>query len=258
MKKDILNSFIDKYSLNGTIESVKWTVSSTDKTIKTSSMSDDRGVLSFVTLKDNAGLSDLEIGVNDTSKLKRMLTVLGDDVEITPNKITVETEDEDGNPKSVEKITSLTIVSGETDVQYCTADLSVIPTVPPLKKIPTFNLEIPLTKEFTTTFIKAKSALNDNDVLTLTTDKKGKIKMTLGYSNVNSNRINVEVKPTAGKDTLGKTMHFNAKYLKEIITSNSECDKAVWKVSDAGLANIEVSTDTFSGSYFLVEIKNVD
>lgn len=258
MKKATLNSFIDKYSLNGTIESVKWAVSAKDKNIKTSSMSDDRGVLSFVTLKDNAGLENLEIGVNDTSKLKKMLTVLGDDVEITPNKIKVETQDLDGNTESVEKITSMTVVSGETDVQYCTADLSVIPVVPPLKKLPNFNLEIPLTKEFTSTFIKAKNALSDNDVLTLTTDKKGKIKMTLGYSSVNSNRINVEIKPTAGKDKLGKTMHFNAKYLKEIITSNSECDNAVWKVSDAGLSNIEVDTDTFSGSYFLVEIKNID
>ena len=48
MKKQTLNSFIDKYSLNGTIESVKWVVDNNEKQIKTSSISDDKNVLSFV------------------------------------------------------------------------------------------------------------------------------------------------------------------------------------------------------------------
>jgi len=263
MKKDTLNTFIDKYSLNGTIESVKWTVSTKDKNIATSSMSDDRGVLSFVTIKDNAGLNDMEIGVNDTSKLKKMLTVLGDDVVITPNTVSVESEDSEGNPIKTDKVLSLTIVSGETEVQYCTADLSVIPPVPPLKKLPAFNLEIPLTKEFITTFIKAKSALNDDDNLTLSADKKGKIKMTLGYSTNNSNRINIEVKPNDGKNKLTKTLHFNAKFLKEILTSNSDCENAVWKISEAGsggLSHIEFSdpNSLFISNYYLVGINKID
>ena len=85
MKKTTLNTFIDKYSLNGTIESVKWIVDSKNKVITTSSISDDSGVLSFVNIKDNAGLDSIEIGVNDTAKLKKLLTVLGYDVEIVPN-----------------------------------------------------------------------------------------------------------------------------------------------------------------------------
>ena len=245
MKKTTLNTFIDKYSLNGTIESVKWVVDSKNKVITTSSISDDSGVLSFVSIKDNAGLDSIEIGVNDTAKLKKLLTVLGDDVEIVPNKTN-------------DKVTSLSIVCGATDVQYCTADLGVIPPVPPLKKLPPFNLEIPLTKEFVAIFIKAKSALNDIDVVTLSTDKKGKIKMTIGYSNVNSNRINLDIKPVDGKDKLGKTLHFNAKYLKEILTSNSDCENAVLKVSDVGLAHVEFNNDMFTSNYYLVEIKNID
>lgn len=244
MKKETINSFIDKYSLNGTIESVKWTVSKKDNNIKTSSLSDDRNVLSFVTIKDNAKLEDMEIGINDTSKLKKMLSVLSEEVEITPNK-------------NNDRITSLILSSDKTEVQYVTSDLSVIPSVPPLKKLPAFNLEIPLTKEFISTFVKAKSALNDVDVLTLT-DKKGKIKMIIGYSSVNSNRINIDINPTEGKDKLGKTIHFSAKFLKEILTSNSDCENAVLKVSDAGLAHVEFDTETFNCNYYLPEIKNID
>jgi hypothetical protein len=245
MKKQVLNTFIDKYSLNGTIESVKWVVDNKNKQIKTSSISDDKNVVSYVSIKDDAGLSEAEIGINDTAKLKKLLGVLTDDVNITFNK-------------RDEKIVSLSLNSEGTDVQYVTADLSVIPKVPDLKKLPPFNLEIPLTKEFVTTFVKAKSALSDVDTMTFTKDKKDKIKLTIGYSSVNSNRINIDVKPVEGKDSLGKTIHFSAKYLKEILTSNSDCENAVLKISDAGIAHVEFNNELFNSSYYLIDIKSVD
>lgn len=245
MKKQTLNSFIDKYSLNGTIESVKWVVDTNEKQIKTSSISDDKNVLSFVVIKDDASLENAELGVNDTSKLKKLLNVLGDEINISFNK-------------RDEKIVSLSLSTETTDVQYVTADLSVIANVPALKKLPPFNLEIPLTKEFVSTFVKAKSALSDVDTLTFIKDKKDKIKLVIGYSNINSNRINIDVKPTEGKDSLGKTLHFSAKYLKEILTSNGDCENAVLKISDAGLAHVEFNNDIFNSNYYLVEIKNID
>ncbi len=245
MKKQVLNTFIDKYSLNGTIESVKWVVDNKNKQIKTSSISDDKNVVSYVSIKDDAGLSEAEIGINDTAKLKKLLGVLTDDVNITFNK-------------RDEKIVSLSLNSESTDVQYVTADLSVIPKVPDLKKLPPFNLEIPLTKEFVTTFVKAKSALSDVDTMTFTKDKKDKIKLTIGYSSVNSNRINIDVKPSEGKDSLGKTIHYSAKYLKEILTSNSDCENAVLKISDHGILHVEFNNDLFNSSYYLIEIKSVD
>jgi hypothetical protein len=245
MKKQVLNTFIDKYSLNGSIESVKWVVDNKNKQIKTSSISDDKNALSYVIIKDDAGLVDSEFGINDTTKLKKLLNVLTEEVVIAFNK-------------REEKIVSLSLNSEGTDVQYVTADLSVIPKVPDLKKLPPFNLEIPLTKEFVTTFVKAKSALSDVDTMTFSKDKKDKIKLTIGYSNVNSNRINIDVKPSEGKDSLGKTIHFSAKYLKEILTSNGDCENAVLKISDHGILHVEFNNDLFNSSYYLIEIKSVD
>jgi hypothetical protein len=245
MKKQTINTFIDKYSLNGTIESVKWVIDSANKQIKTASISDDKNVLSFVLIKDSAGLNDAEIGINDTAKLKKLLSVLNDEVNISFNT-------------REDKIVSISLTGESTDVQYVTADLSVIPKVPELKKLPPFNLEIPLTKEFVTTFVKAKNALSDVDTLTFTKDKKDKLKLVIGFSSVNSNRISIDFKPTEGKDTLGKTIHFSAKYLKEILTSNNDCENAVLKISDAGIAHVEFNNDVFNSSYYLVEIKNVD
>jgi hypothetical protein len=245
MKKQVLNTFIDKYSLNGTTESVKWIVDNTTNQIKTCSISDDKNALSYVVIKDAVGLTDSEFGINDTTKLKKLLNVLSEDVNIAFNK-------------REDKIVSLSLNSEGTDVQYVTADLSVIPKVPELKKLPPFNLEIPLTKEFVTTFVKAKSALSDVDTMTFNKDKKDKIKLTIGYSNVNSNRINIDLKPVEGKDTLGKTIHFSAKYLKEILTSNSDCENAVLKISDSGILHVEFNNDLFNSNYYLIEIKSVD
>ena len=109
-----------------------------------------------------------------------------------------------------------------------------------------------------TTFVKAKSALSDVDTMTFNKDKKDKIKLTIGYSNVNSNRINIDLKPVEGKDTLGKTIHFSAKYLKEILTSNSDCENAVLKISDSGILHVEFNNDLFNSNYYLIEIKSVD
>lgn len=245
MKKQVINTFIDKYSLNGSIESVKWIVDTANKQIKTSSISDDKNALSYVVIKEDAGLTDSEFGINDTTKLKKLLNVLSEDVNISFNK-------------RDEKIVSLSLNSETTEVQYVTADLNVIPKVPDLKKLPPFNLEIPLTKEFVTTFVKAKSALSDVDTMTFSKDKKDKIKLTIGYSNVNSNRINIDVNPIEGKNSLGKTIHFSAKYLKEILTSNADCENAVLKISDHGIMHVEFNNDLFNSNYYLIEIKSVD
>jgi hypothetical protein len=245
MKKVTLTSFINKYSLNGNIESVKWDIA--DNKISTSSISDDKNVLSFVEIKDSGGLDTSELGVNDTSKLQKLIGVLGDDVEISFNK-------------HKDRIVSINLSSEDTNVQYVTADLSVIPSVPALKKLPPFNFEIKLTKEFVSKFVKAKTALNDIDTFTLIKNKKGKgkVKLVIGYSTVNSNRISLDVTPEEGKDTLSENIHFSAKFLKEILTSNSECENAVLKVSDSGLAHVEFDDENFNSNYYLVAIKNID
>ena len=73
--------------------------------------------------------TDATFGVYDTTKLTKMLSVLGDDIEFSINDI-------DG--KSV----SLKFKDGSTSVNYMLADLSVIPNVPDLKQLPDFDTEI--------------------------------------------------------------------------------------------------------------------
>ena len=237
MEKQSLNGFVSKYNLAGLVESVKW--ESKDGSLTTSFISDDKSVLGNVTMKDFDN-SDASFGVYDTSKLTKMLSVLGNDVDFSMNDI-------DGKP------VSLKFKDGSTNVNYMLADLSVIPNVPDLKQLPPFNVEIKLDSNFISKFIKAKGALADENNFTFTCkDKKGTI--VLGYSNINTNRINIDVDCTCEGDV--KPISFSATYLKEILVANKEATDATLKISSQGLAHISFSIDNYESNYYLVEIQS--
>lgn len=245
MTKEKLKTFINKYYLGGTVESVKWIVNTDQKQLVTNAITEDKNVLLKATLSNFNDMADGELGINDTSKLVKLISVLKDDIKTEYNK-------------SGEKISSVVFSDDSTDVQYVTADLTVIPTAPPLKKIPPFNVEIPLDADFISKFVSAKSALADVDTFTLLMNKKGKLEIVIGYSSINSNRIKLSVNPTEGKDTVSKNINFNANHFKEILVANKDCTNAFLKVSDAGLANVEFICDDIKSEYYLVEVKSVD
>jgi uncharacterized protein YeeX (DUF496 family) len=245
MTKETLKTFINKYYLGGTVESVKWIANTSNKQLVTNAITEDKNVLLKVTLNNFSELADGELGINDTSKLVKLLTVLTDEIKTEYNK-------------SGEKISSIVFSDANTDVQYVTADLSVIPVAPPLKKVPPFTVEIPLDTDFISKFVTSKNALSDVFTFTLTMNKKSKLEMIIGYSSMNSNRIKLAVNAVDGKDTITKNISFNANHFKEILVANKDCTNAHLKVSEAGLASVEFVCGDITAEYYLVEVKSVD
>jgi hypothetical protein len=235
MEKQSLNRFVSKYNLAGLVESVKW--ESKDGSLNTSFISDDKSVLGSVSMKE-FDTSDATFGVYDTSKLTKMLSVLGDDVEFSISDI-------DGKP------VSLKFKDGSTNINYMLADLSVIPNVPDLKQLPPFNVEIKLDSNFISKFIKAKGALADENNFTFTC-KNGKGQIVLGHSNINTNRINIDVDCVCEGDV--EPISFSATYLKEILVANKEATDATLKISSQGLSHIHFEIDNYESNYYLVEI----
>ena len=237
MEKQTLNRFVSKYNLAGLVESVKW--ESKEGSLTTSFISDDKSVLGSVSMTDFDSISS-DFGVYDTTKLTKMLSVLGDDVDFS-------IQDIEGKP------VSLKFKDGSTSLNYMLADLSVIPNVPDLKQLPPFNVEIKLDANFISKFIKAKGALADENNFTFTCkDNKGTI--VLGYSNINTNRINIDVDCTCESDV--DPISFSATYLKEILVANKEATDATLKISSQGLAHISFSIDNYESNYYLVEIQS--
>ncbi len=239
MEKQSLNRFVSKYNLAGLVESVKW--ESKDGSLTTSFISDDKSVLGSVTMKDFDS-TDATFGVYDTTKLTKMLSVLGDDIEFSINDI-------DG--KSV----SLKFKDGSTSVNYMLADLSVIPNVPDLKQLPDFDTEIKLDSNFISKFIKAKGALADENNFTFTCNGNNSGQIILGYSNINTNRIKIDVDCTCKKDKVDP-ISFSANFLKEILVANKEATDATLKISSQGLAHISFEVDNYESNYYLVEIQS--
>ena len=184
MEKQSLNRFRIEVQSCGLVESVKW--ESKDGSLTTSFISDDKSVLGSVSMKDFDS-TDATFGVYDTTKLTKMLSVLGDDIEFSINDI-------DG--KSV----SLKFKDGSTSVNYMLADLSVIPNVPDLKQLPDFDTEIKLDSNFISKFIKAQKGIADENNFTFTCKGEKNGQIILGYSNINTNRIKIDVDCTCKKD----------------------------------------------------------
>lgn len=236
MEKQKLNRFVQKYNLAGLVESVKW--ESTAGSLTTSFISDDKSVLGSVSMKDFDS-SDATFGVYDTTKLTKMLSTLDDDIEFS-------IQDIEG------KAVSLKFKDGSTSVNYMLADLSVIPNVPNLKQLPPFDVKIKLDSNFISKFIRSKAALSDENNFTFVS-KGGKSQIVLGHSNINTNRISIDVDAEVGGDV--KPISFSATYLKEILVANKEASDATLNISTQGLSHIHFEIDQYTSDYYLVEIQ---
>jgi hypothetical protein len=182
------------------------------------------------------------LGVYNTDLLVKLLSVLGHEINFNVNL-------------SGDKAYSLTLDDNSSTVNYMLADMAVIPPAPDLKQLPNFELTIKITKEFIDKFIKAKSALPEIEHFTIAKNPKtDKYQIVLGYSNLNSNRISIDIEYEMTGDI--DPISFSAKYFREILASNKDLNGATLMVSSEGLAKAEFEIDGFESKYYLVKLEN--
>ena len=240
MQKTKLNKFIQKYNLGGNVNSVKWT-SSTNQ-LKTSFVTPDKSLLGTVKV-DKLSFEDADLGVYQTDQLQKLLSVLGDDVNLTLTK-------------AGDKAVSLNVKNGSVSVDYVLSDLSVIPDPPALKRLPDFQTKVKLDSKFIDTFIKGKSALADVDMFTFVNDKSGDLNAVIGYSSTNTNRVTIPVETET--NGLTDAVTFNANLFKEMLIANKECKSAVLEVSNEGLSKVNFKVDDYDSTYYIVAMQDVD
>ena len=233
MNKITLDTFIQKYNLGGNVNSVKWI--SDGSTLSTKFISGDKSLLGHVELNKQT-LPVFEVGVYDTAQLAKMLGTLSDSIEFEVNEV-------DNTP------TNFHLYDKVLSVDYVLAALGVIPDVPDLKTLPEFDTLVNLDSQFINSFIKSKSALSDVEHFTVQPSDGG-VEFTIGYSDMNSNRISL--KAQSGAVTITDPITFNANLFKEVLSSNKECSKAELQISKQGLAHVEFKVDDFVAKYWLV------
>ena len=245
MEKKQIETFIKKYSLGGAIDGVYW--QNQNNNMITTAMTSDRKLFAQVELAGGASFfSGVDIGIQDTPKLKRMLSPLADNITLTL--------DVDENDST--RVRQMFIDDGRNMSTYTTAQKDTIDSIPKMKNIPTFEIEVILTPEFIDSYNKAVAAINDPDTLyTLIMSKqKQKMEMVFGYKKSMSDRIALGTTCTAGKDVVKNLVSFNAKHLKEALAANSEVENPILYVSENGLANIVFDKDGYKSIYYQIKI----
>ena len=238
MDKTILNKFISKYFLNGNVESVIW---KSNGSLSVKFVDDTKSLVGEVSCKE-ANFPEAEFGINQTSKLKSLLSVLGD-------KVDVNIESKDG------KSALMAIFDDNVNINYVLADPTIIPKVPNLKAMPSWDLTLNLDTKFMDNFIKASAALSDVKEFAVITNKK-KVKFVIGHSNVKTTNIVVNVDAEEFKDM--SVVYFSTIHLREILSANKEAKTATMEVSEKGLAYLSFDVDGFKTSYFMVSRQDIN
>jgi DNA polymerase III sliding clamp (beta) subunit (PCNA family) len=237
MEKVKFESFISKYNLNGTCESVLLNVS--DGKVNTRASAGDNNVMCDVQFDGDLGFENGSYAVYNTAKLRSLLGVVGD-------TLTVSNVEEDG------EVMALNFDDGSTDVTFALAEASVIPKVPELKKLPPFDLSILVNDDFIKTYVKAKGALDVSTFAVVSNGKKSEATIVLGHGTRNTNKVKIKVDTEKAVEM--DAIEFSAPYLREILVANKDAEKGKMEISSKGLARLTFQTDDIKSTYYLVQV----
>ncbi len=113
MNKEILQSVIDRYYLNGLCESVKWNIK--DKELTINAVLTTKNAITKITCND-VDIADSELCIFNTSQLLSLLSITDDFIEL-------EVESKQLTP------IKLNIADNQYDLSYHLSDSSIIPSV---------------------------------------------------------------------------------------------------------------------------------
>ena len=235
MKKNELLNFVSRYHLAGATTSVKWIAK--DGKLFTEFITDDQNVIGSV--ETNLDLGEHELGVYATPSLVKMLSAIGDDLEVSVNAVS-------------KTAVSMKIKDKDINMTFMLADLSVIRQVPDLKNTPDWNASIDITSNFTTKFIKAKNALPESENFGIKCTNET-VEMIINYSTINTNRIKFDIESPDSKDM--PVICFSSTLFKEILQSNKDATSGKLEVSSAGLARVSFTGKDYSSTYYLVQLQ---
>jgi len=233
MKKVDLLNMIKKYHLNGTCESCIFDCT-VDNYATVTVAPEEKNMVAIVTCT-LPELPNSKLGIYETSKLLKLISILDDEIKISIDDSVFQLSD------------------GKIESNFILSDLEIIPKPPAIKEIPEMDIEIELTPEFRTNFLKACNALTDNVNFGIVVED-GKINVILNYSLHNVTNIKIPAAGTIHNEI--EPIKFYINYLKEILLANSEYETSKFLISGAGLAKIAFTGKDYEAQYYLVKLQD--
>lgn len=236
VSKNILQSVVSKYYLGGLFSQVKWRIKDNTLTI----YAGEQGRAAKVYLK-NFQFEDCELGIFDTHKLSKLLSITNGELLVTAEK-------------SHKIYTKLHIADSNFDLNYSLADIFVIPKATYYQDIEEPDVDIPLEKENIDALIKAKTALADQSNLLVRTtedlDGTTVCEFTFGDIENFSNKVTYTLQGDIKVTDL--ELPFNSDTLKDIFSNNKDMENGRLRISADGMIQLNFYSEEIETEYFLL------
>ena len=236
INKNTLTSVISKYYLNGLNNQVKWRIKDNQLVI----YAGEAGRVCKV-VHSNFQLEDSELGVFDTQKLSKLISITNGDLVLTLEKLNA-------------IYTKLLIADENFDLTYSLADTLI------LGKNTYYNdpdegyeVELDLSPEDIDHLIKAKNALSDVDNMIITTnidfDGNNICEIIFGDNTGFSNKISYKMNGNIKDATI--SIPFNSDIFKDILNANKDQNQGSLKLSKSGILKFNFNSDEIESEYFV-------
>jgi len=235
INKNVIQSVISKYYLNGLNNQVKWRMKDNILTI----YAGEKGRVCKVELNDFQ-LEDGELGVFDTNKLNKLVNIMNGDLLLKLEKV-----------RTI--FTKMHIADSNFDLTYSLADPLILPKTTWYEDPEQYEVDLDLTQEDVEHLIKAKSALADVDNMLITTtsdfDGNNICEFIFGDNTGFSNKITYQAQGTILEDDIN--IPFNSSIFKDILNSNKDMDGARLQLSTRGMMKLTFQSETINSYYYI-------
>jgi len=242
--KNTLQSIISKYYLGGKVESVKWVVE--DGNLSIDFMSPTKDMIGKLVAKNFPITTEGTLAIFNTSQLNRLLNVLSGDLMLDAEKT-----------KAV--LTKLTIQDAKASINYSLADPLMIQKVGEVNEDVEWQVNATLENEDFHTFVRAASAIQGNEIVTLnpTEDIVGTpvLQFTFGERMEFSNKVEFHTNAEFGENVRqDNKIPFSSEMLKEIFNANKTSDECHLSFVDDGLLRLIFTSqdEGIDTTYFVV------
>ena len=244
ISKNKLQSIISKYYLGGKVESVKWVLNGSTLTIDF--MAPTKDMIGRINAWEFPLNQDGTLAIFNTTQLNRLLNVLAGDLMLDAEKT-----------KAV--FTKLNIQDAKSTINYSLADPMMIQKVGEVDEDVNWQVNATLENEDFHTFVRAASAIQGNEIVTLnpTEDIVGTpvLQFTFGERMEFSNKVEFHVNANFEENVRqDNKIPFSSEMLKEIFNANKTSDECQLSFVDDGLLRLifRSEDENIDSMYFVV------
>lgn len=236
ISKNLLTSAVSKYYLNGLNNQVKWRIKDNTLTV----YAGEAGRVCKVVL-NNFPLEDSELGVFDTNKLNKLISITNGDLVLSLEKLK-------------EVYTKINIADSNFDLTYSLVDILILGKNTYYEDPDEgFDIELDLSPEDVDHLIKAKNALSDvnNMLINSTTDIDGNLvcEFIFGDSTGFSNKITYQMNGKIKENDI--SIPFDSDIFKDILNANKDQENGTLKLSKIGMLKLNFNSEDIKSEYFV-------